>query len=69
MTAGWDCGDRQSMVGQDVVDGLVVILPEALQDYEVRGADGQEQLSDHFIGTAQVHLLDIREIEQGGEAL
>ena len=48
---------------------FVVILAQALQDQEIRGPAGQEQLGDDFIGAAQVDQLDLREVQQRSQTV
>src|SRR6185503_1509192 len=63
-------GDRQSMVGEYVLDRLVLILAQPPEDdvAATRLPAGQEQLGDDLVGAAEIEQLDAGEIEQGGEA-
>ena len=56
-------------MGEDMVDRFVVILPQALQDHEIRGPRRQQELGDDLIRAAQVNQLDLGEAQQGGEAV
>ena len=65
---GRHCGHGQAMMDQDMLDGLVMIFPQALENHEVGGSHRQEQLGDDLVGAAQVYQLDSGEVQQGGHA-
>lgn len=62
---------HQAMMGEHVIDRLVLVFPQSLEhDARKRPAGiGQEQLGDNLIGTAQVQQLDPGEVEECGEAI
>ena len=53
---------------EDMLDGLMMIFPEALENHEVGGSHRHKQLGDDLVGATQVYQLDSGEVQQGGHA-
>ena len=59
-------GDGEAMVGEHVLDRLVLVFAEALQhDERGRRGLGQQQLGDDLVGAAEVEQVDVGEVEVG----
>jgi hypothetical protein len=64
-------GCHQAMMGEHVIDRLVLVFSESLEDNATERPVGvsQQQLGDDLVGTTQVEQLDLGEVEQGSQAV